>query len=254
MLRRSRTRFLTLIDFSTHVCIITTERTLPKCCVGENSIVVSPKHSHLVCARPFHQCLHHFPPPNPSTKSFYRCHHYLPLPTPSELLHQRLHQIPPTNPSTNTSCFSTTQSFCMMFRCSLPSRGSCSSVARGAGRHKASRLTANPDPDNHPRRSTGTWWVCMRVCVCVCCAFVCWCVLSIVRMLVTVPSPNGPTPLPIRATLQVVNQQFNGRSSTGILSCALPLDCDTVRISSRACCPLLLCPHRLALHSRHLGE
>ena len=89
--------------------------------------------THLVCARPFHQYLHHFLPPNPSTESFYRCLHYLPLPTPSELLHQRLHQIPPTNPSTNTSCFSTTsKSFCLMFRCSLPSRGSCPNSC-GAG-------------------------------------------------------------------------------------------------------------------------
>jgi hypothetical protein len=49
---------------------------------------------------------------------------------------------------------------------------------------------------------------------------VCVCVLSLrahVAMLVAVSSL-----LAIRAPLQVVNQQFNGRSSTGILSCALP--------------------------------
>ena len=56
-------------------------------------------------------------------------------------------------------------------------------------------------------------------------------------MLVAVPSPNGPTPLPIRATLQVVNQQFNGRSSTGILSCALPLAVVEARL--RYCAHLL---------------
>jgi hypothetical protein len=30
-------------------------------------------------------------------------------------------------------------------------------------------------------------------------------------------------------------------------------NCDAVCISSRACCPLSLCPHRHAHHSRHLG-
>ena len=121
MLRRSRTRFLALIDFSTHVCIITTERTLPKCCVGENSIVVSPKHSPRL--RPI---LPPMPRPFSSTKSFYRCLHYLPLPTPSEVLHQRLHQLPPPNPTTNTSCPS------IILLDVPPSRGSChSSVAWG---------------------------------------------------------------------------------------------------------------------------
>ena len=196
--------------------------------------------------------LHQIPPPNPSTDATTICLFQLPPSCFTNASTKSRQQIPPPTPHASPQ-----PNHFACFAAPCPPEGAVIAVvARGTGRHKASRLTANPDPDNHTRRSTGTWWVCMRVCVCVsvCCTFVCWCVLSIVRMLVAVPSPNGPTPLPIRATLQVVNQQFNGRSSTGILSCALPLDCDTVRISSRACCPLLLCPHRLALHSRHLGE
>jgi hypothetical protein len=109
MLRRSRTRF---IDFSTPVCIITTERTLPLAYVAKmlrwrefncRVTYLSPKHS----PRPIWTSsapdpstnsstifLHQIPPPNSSTDASTICLFQLP---PS--CHQRLHQIPPPNPS-----------------------------------------------------------------------------------------------------------------------------------------------------------
>jgi hypothetical protein len=90
-------------------------------------------------------------------------------------------------------------------------------------------------------------YVCMCVCVCVCGARARAVCCHCVRMLVTVPSSNGHTLLAIRALLQVVNQQLTAEAGQVFYPApSLPWSmpavvvarCDTVCISSRACCPL----------------
>ena len=127
MLRRSCTRFLALIDFSTPVCIITTERTLPKCwrefnCRVTQALASTAPDPSTNASTIF---LHQIPPPNPSTDASTICLFQLPPSCFTNASTKSRQQIPPPTPPQH-------QSFCLMFRCSLPSRGSCHSSC-GAG-------------------------------------------------------------------------------------------------------------------------